>query len=111
WLAALAVALSATWPLAGHANTSSMPVLVVIAGTIHVAAAATWVGGLVTIALTLRRSVTAATAAPLLQRWSSWAVWITAALALGGVVQAVIGLGRVSALWTTVFGALIAAKA
>ena len=110
-LVGVAVALAATWPLAGHANTSPQPGLVLVTGTIHVAAAAAWVGGLVTLALTLRRKDTDAATAPLLRRWSTWAAWLTAALALAGVTQAVVGLGRISALWTTTYGWLVVAKA
>jgi copper transport protein len=92
--ALLGVALLATISLAGHAGTSSPVALGVGADVTHLAAGATWVGGLiglVTLAFpaTKQRSdgERVSLLAPVVSRFSSLAVWSVALLVATGAIR------------------------
>ena len=109
-LAVLGVALAATWPMSGHATTSPSPPLTVAADTIHITAAAVWLGGLMTLAGYLLRPGAARRGAVFLPVWSRWATWLVAAIAATGAAQAFVQIGSVSALVGTTYGWLVIAK-
>ena len=110
WLGLLGVALAATWSFSGHATTSPAPPLTVLSDTVHIAAVATWIGGLVTLALFALKRSRVAEAERLLPVWSQWATWLVAALAVAGLAQALINVGTVGALVSTTYGWLVIAK-
>ncbi len=109
-LLALAVAGFATWPLTGHAAESPLPAAIVAADVVHIAAMAVWLGGLVTLAMFLLRRAHPRVLGRILPAWSRWAMLAVVWLVGAGVVQAVVQLGSVPALWTTSYGRLLLAK-
>ncbi|GAA4437142.1 copper resistance protein CopC [Phytohabitans houttuyneae] len=102
-----------TWPLSGHAAASPMPPVSAVADTVHLASMAVWLGGLVVlVGFVLRKGWADRRAlGVVLPVWSRWAAVAVCWLVLGGVVQAVIEIGGVSALFDTRYGLLILAKA
>lgn len=110
-LAVLGLALVVSWPLGGHATTSPMPPLTVVTDTVHVGAGAVWAGGLVALVVFLMRPSLADEAAEFMPVWSTWAFRLVAVLAVAGAAQALIEIGEPAALWETVYGRLVIAKA
>ncbi len=110
-LAALGVVGVGTWPFAGHPVSSPAPAVSVALGTVHVAATAFWVGGLVVLLGFLLRRARADELATLLPAWSGWAGVAVAALLLSGAVQAAVETGSAEALLETGYGRLLLAKA
>lgn len=106
----LAAALVVTWPMSGHATTSPAPPLTILSDTVHVAAMAMWLGGLITLAAYLVKRSHTTGVRSLLPVWSSWAAWLVGALAVAGVGQALIEVGSVTALLETTYGQLVMAK-
>ncbi|KHD73329.1 copper resistance protein CopC [Actinoplanes utahensis] len=106
----LAVAGLATWPLTGHAVAVPLPAVTVAAGVVHMAAMAVWIGGLVTLAAFLLRGTNPRVLGVILPVWSRWAALAVLWLVVAGLVHAVVQLGRVSALWETDYGRLLAGK-
>jgi copper transport protein len=109
-LLALAVAGLSTWPLTGHAVASPMPPAAVAADVVHLAAMAVWLGGLVTLTVFLLRRTPPRVLGVLLPAWSRWAATAVVWLVAGGVVQAVVHVGSIGALWQTGYGRLLLAK-
>jgi copper transport protein len=109
-LVALAVGGLTTWPLTGHAVASPMPPVAAAADVVHLAAMAVWLGGLVTLAVFLLRRTPPRVLGVLLPAWSRWAAIAVVWLVAGGVVQAVVHVGSVGALWQTGYGRLLLAK-
>ncbi|HWS31803.1 MAG TPA: copper resistance protein CopC [Actinoplanes sp.] len=107
---ALSVAGLATWPLTGHAVAAPMAGITVTAGTVHMAAMAVWIGGLVTLAVFLLRGTHPRVLGVILPAWSRWAAIAVLWLVFAGAIQAVVQMGKVSALWTTGYGQLLIAK-
>lgn len=94
--------------LAGHARTSDSPVLATIALTAHVAAAATWIGGLgVLAALAVRRR---SWWNLYLSNYSRIALGCTSILAVSGIALSLTRLDSPSQLVTSGYGALISIK-
>jgi copper transport protein len=102
-----------TWPLAGHAAASPMPPVSAVADTVHLASMAVWLGGLVVLlGFVLRKGwADRRVLGVVLPVWSRWAAVAVCWLVLGGVVQAVLEIGGLSALFDTRYGQLILAKA
>jgi copper transport protein len=109
-LAGLGVVGLGTWPVAGHPVASPLPAVSVVVGTVHVAAAAVWLGGLVVLAGFLLRLADQRELGAILPEWSRWAALAVAALLLAGLVQAVIEIGLPEGLVTTAYGRLMLAK-
>jgi copper transport protein len=109
-LLALAIAGLTTWPLTGHAVASPLPPAAVAADVVHLAAMAVWLGGLVTLTVFLLRRTPPRVLGVLLPAWSRWAAIAVVWLVAGGVVQAVVHVGSVGALWQTGYGRLLLAK-
>ncbi|MDK3256343.1 copper resistance CopC/CopD family protein [Blastococcus capsensis] len=109
--AVLALGLIATTAAVGHPVAGAMPVLAVVVTSVHVAAMALWLGGLVTLlAGLLRPGVAAGDLARALPRFSRLAFGSVAALVLTGVVQTVREVGTPAALFTTTYGWVLVAK-
>jgi len=102
-----------TWPLAGHAAASPLPPVSAVADIVHLASMAVWLGGLVVLVGFVLREGWAdrRVLGVVLPVWSRWAAVAVCWLVLGGVVQAVIEIGGVGALFDTRYGQLILVKA
>jgi copper transport protein len=113
-LGILGAVLAATWPLAGHAAASPVPPVTVVIDSVHIASMAVWLGGLAMLAIFLLRpgpnQANDRELGAILPVWSRWATLAVSALLLAGVVQALIEIGSVSALFTTTYGRLILVK-
>jgi copper transport protein len=109
-LLVLAVAGLTTWPLTGHAQAAPLPAAIAAADVVHLAAMAVWLGGLATLTLVLLRRAHPRVLGVLLPAWSRWAAIAVVWLVAGGVVQAVVQVGSVGALWRTDYGRLLLAK-
>lgn len=114
WLAvAGALLVGAGQVLGGHSNTVQPRWLVVTADVAHLAAAATWVGGVVAIGLLLRarrRDGRELDAALLGARFSVLAAVSVAVVGVAGLVLAVGILDRPAQLWQSGWGLLLLAK-
>ncbi|MGI5214495.1 copper resistance protein CopC [Plantactinospora sp. CA-290183] len=106
----LGVAGLATWPLAGHAIASPMPLASAVADVLHLAAASAWLGGLVTLAAFLLRAAHPRTLGVILPVWSRWATVAVLWLVAAGAAQALIEIGTPGALVGTDYGRLVLAK-
>ncbi|MGH8791200.1 MAG: copper resistance D family protein, partial [Stackebrandtia sp.] len=109
-LGAWAAALTATWPLSGHAVVSDAPALTIAADVVHLGAAGLWLGGLATLLVFLAHRQRVAQADALLPTWSRWATRLVAALAVAGVAQALIEVRTVEGLTSTAYGRVVLVK-
>jgi copper transport protein len=96
----LALGLLAVPTVSGHALDPGRSWLEVPADLLHVAAAATWLGGLASLALAPR----------LARRFSPLALAAVLGLGATGIVRAVGELSRVHQLWTTGYGRALLVK-
>ncbi|MEV4715505.1 copper resistance protein CopC [Micromonospora sp. NPDC049374] len=110
-LAAIGLAGFVTWPLAGHPVASPLPPVSIALGTLHVAGVTVWLGGLFALTVFLLRGTHERVLARILPAWSRLATLAVAWLVAAGLGQAVIELGRPSALWGSTYGRLLLAKA
>ncbi|RSM56845.1 copper resistance protein CopC [Actinoplanes sp. ATCC 53533] len=99
-----------TWPLTGHAVVSPLAGALVAADVVHMAAMAVWLGGLVTLSAFLLRRANSRVLRVILPVWSRWATLAVVWLVSAGVVQSVVQVGSVPALWQTGYGQLLLAK-
>jgi len=99
-----------TWPLTGHAAAAPLSPAIVASDVVHIAAMSVWLGGLVTLSVFLLRKTHPRVLGVLLPVWSRWAALAVVWLVAGGVVQAVVQVGSVPALWRTDYGRLLLAK-
>ncbi|SNY48619.1 copper resistance CopC/CopD family protein [Paractinoplanes atraurantiacus] len=106
----LALAGMTTWPLTGHAAASPLAGVIVASDVVHIAAMAVWLGGLVTLTVFLLRRTDPRVLGVMLPVWSRWAALAVVWLVAGGVVQAVVQVGSIGALWQTGYGRLLLAK-
>ncbi|GAA2587743.1 hypothetical protein GCM10010435_77560 [Winogradskya consettensis] len=114
WRSAALVVLGlgglATWPLTGHAGESPLRGVIVAADVVHMAAMGVWIGGLVTLSVFLLRQAHPRVLGRILPAWSRWAALSVVWLVGAGVVQAVVQVGSVGALWSTAYGKLLLGK-
>ena len=114
WLAGLGVVLvGAGQVLGGHSNTVEPRWLVVAADVAHLAAAATWLGGVVAMGLLLRarrRDGRDLDAALMGARFSVVAALSVTVVGVAGVVLAVGILDRPEQLWESSWGLLLLVK-
>lgn len=89
----------------GHSSGATNHELAMSSMFLHLAGVALWVGGLATLAVVARRL--GADLAPVVSRYSTLAAWCFAAVAISGVVNAVMRLGGDLA---STYGALVAGK-
>ncbi|WP_433359609.1 copper resistance CopC/CopD family protein [Actinoplanes sp. CA-142083] len=109
-LTVLALGGLVTWPLTGHAAASPLSPAIVASDVVHIAAMAVWIGGLITLSVFLLRRTDPRVLGVVLPAWSRWAALAVVWLVAGGVVQAVVQVGSVAALWRTDYGRLLIAK-
>jgi copper transport protein len=114
WLAILgSVLVGAGHVLSGHSNTAEPRWVVVTADVAHLAAAATWLGGVVAMGILLhnrRRDGRALDAALVGARFSVVAAVSVAVVGAAGIVLAVEILDRPAQLWESTWGLLLLAK-
>lgn len=93
----------------GHAGTASDHELAVIMSAMHVAAASAWVGGLgaLLVFVAARRSLLD----PVLPRFSTLATFCVVGVGVTGVLNGLLRLPALTALWTSGYGWLLIAKA
>jgi copper transport protein len=115
--AALAAGLALLVVLAGHATTRAHPVLLTASGALHVLAASAWAGGIAALLMALAPAARALPAddrarlwSAVLRRFSRVAVLAVGALAVTGVVQAVVEVGTPGALLDAAFGRAVVIK-
>lgn len=109
-LGATALALCATWPLAGHPMATDPVPVAFAADGIHLAAALTWVGGLaVLLALTLKRDADIPESTR--RMWMGLVPWLVGSAVVAGLASALLHIDSVSALTDTDYGRLVALKA
>lgn len=109
-LAGLGLVGMGTWPVAGHPIASPIPVVSVVVGTAHVAAASFWIGGLVVLVALLLRRADERELGVILPEWSRWAALAVTVLLLAGLIQAVVEVTVPSALVSTDYGRLLLVK-
>ncbi|MFF7377890.1 copper resistance protein CopC [Streptomyces massasporeus] len=106
---ALAAALGLTWAAAEHASAGIQVPLAMTSSVLHLLATGVWLGGLVALLLTLRRS-DGDDLVEVVPRFSRIAFASVTVLAVTGVYQSWRGLGSLSALTGTSYGRLLLAK-
>ncbi|MFJ8592041.1 copper resistance protein CopC [Streptomyces sp. NPDC093598] len=106
---ALAAALALTWAAAEHASAGIQVPLAMTSSVLHLLATGVWLGGLVALLLTLRRSL-GDDLVEVVPRFSRIAFASVTVLAVTGVYQSWRGLGSLSALTGTSYGRLLLAK-
>ena len=97
----------------GHSISEEPFLVVALADMVHLGAGAVWFGGLVALAVVLRRAsatVDAAGVADVVEWFSSSAAVAVVGAALAGSVLAVVGVGSVEAATGTTYGLLVLAK-
>jgi copper transport protein len=95
--------------LVGHTRTIEPLLAVWLADAVHVASAGVWLGGLVSVAVTLGRGDPTDDARRI-ARFSTLAAWTVLALAGAGLVLARLMVGNLEALTTTTHGWALFAK-
>ncbi|MFC9506638.1 copper resistance protein CopC [Streptomyces sp. NPDC057002] len=105
----LAVGLALTWAAAEHASAGIQVPLAMTSSVLHLLATGVWLGGLVALLLTLRRS-SGEDLTQVVPRFSRIAFASVTVLVVTGVYQSWRGLGSVSALSGTSYGRLLLAK-
>lgn len=119
---AVPAAIAGVWALAapgisGHAGDPGRGALAIIVDTIHVAAAAVWIGGLLQLLVVTPHATRGlpdaerdAVRADIAGRFSRIAVASVVALAVSGGVRALWELSSVSQVWTTSYGRTLIVK-
>ena len=111
WVSIVGVALAATWPYAGHASAGDLVPLAFVADWVHVAAMATWLGGLAVLLLGPLRKVRdpaeMLVTFPLLAAFSEWALNAVTLLVATGLFAAWRNVRNVGALTATHYGRLL----
>jgi putative copper export protein len=117
WLAVLAaLALLATQSLLSRSARLAEPILPVFTDWLHLTLAAAWIGGvawLAVVAIALARAPEAASQkafSALIDRFSPYAMFCVAGLAIGGVAQAGHFIDSIDDLFATAYGRALSAK-
>ncbi|WP_205324284.1 copper resistance protein CopC [Glycomyces sp. YM15] len=109
-LAAVGLALTATWPLAGHPMATEPIAVAFTADTVHLAASMAWAGGVLAILILAFREDTeipdgaAAT-------WLALVPWLVANVLVAGLASALLHIDSIEALTDTTYGRLVILKA
>ncbi|GKQ38525.1 copper resistance CopC/CopD family protein [Streptomyces sp. A012304] len=104
---AIAVGLALTWAAAEHASAGIQVPAAITSSVLHLLAMASWLGGLASLLVLLRRDALPAAVAARFSRLATASVTV---LALTGVYQSWRGLGSLDALTTTTYGRTLLAK-
>jgi copper transport protein len=113
----LAVLALAALTVSGHANSADPRALAIAVDLVHLAAAATWVGGIAQIASawlprlrTLNVDARRALLQRVLPRFGRVALPAFATVVVAGIANALIQLGSVSSLWNESYGRVLIVK-
>lgn len=94
----------------GHTRTYEPTWLIVVSDLVHVANGSIWFGGLIALALFLRRSTHATLAVAVIGRFSALAGWFVALLGISGIVLGWVILDSLAALFETTYGRILLVK-
>ena len=112
WLLSIVLLVSLAW--ISHAAAGSMQPVGVFGDAVHLCAAGAWIGGLLPLAIFLKRarpSLSLTKSAPfVLQRFSTLSLWCVGVLVISGIVNSWLLVGSIHALFTTVYGRLLVVK-
>ncbi len=106
----LAIGLSATPGLAGHASSGPLVPVAMGADTLHVAGVCAWLGGLVLLFGGLMPRADEATLRETVPRYSQYAMVAVGVIVVTGVFQAFRQIDRFGALFDTDYGRLLLIK-
>jgi copper transport protein len=113
-IAVAALLVSLLLAASGHGAAGETVVLAVAVIAVHIAAAATWVGGIAMLGMSLRRSVRSTVPGlvtrEVLLRWSKLAQVAVGALVCSGLANSWRQVGSAAALTSTHYGRLLMAK-
>ncbi|GAB3236885.1 hypothetical protein GCM10027447_35560 [Glycomyces halotolerans] len=108
-LAAVGLALTATWPLSGHPMASEPVAVAFAADGLHTAAGLTWAGGITALlAHSLKRDADVPERAR--RAWTALVPWLLATLVVAGLASALLHIDSLEALTDTRYGNLVALK-
>lgn len=109
-LAAVGLALTATWPLAGHPMASEPIVVAFIADMVHLAAALTWAGGVLALLILAFRKDSEIPEQGV-GLWIALVPWLVANVLVAGLASALLHIDSIEALTDTKYGRLVMLKA
>lgn len=109
-LAAAVITALGSLIIVGHTRTYGPYWLVLTADASHIAAAATWAGGVVGLLILLLARPRASDAADAVSRFSAVAAWSVGVLGVAAVVLYWRIAGSIEGLWQTTYGRLVLAK-
>jgi copper transport protein len=95
--------------LEGHTRTKEPAWLIVVSDIVHTSAGAVWIGGVIALALTLRRT-RGPWRARIVLDVSSWVLWAVIAVSVTGLVMGMIVLVTFNALADTGYGLALLVK-
>ncbi len=108
--ALLTLALTMTWPLAGHAAAGGIPALTLTLNLTHTLAMVVWLGGLVAVLVGSGETDQHEALARVLPRFSTTALVCVSALVGTGVLLAWAEVGALAAITPTEYGRVLLAK-
>jgi putative copper resistance protein D len=112
FLVSVALLVSLAW--ISHAAAAGAQPLGLLGDALHLCAAGAWIGGLVPLAIFLRRAHASRSlgecALPVLRRFSALSLSCVGVLTIGGVSNSWLLVGSIHALFTTRYGWLLLAK-
>jgi copper transport protein len=109
-LAGVGLALTATWPLAGHPMATEPVVVAFIADLVHLAAALTWAGGVIALLILAFRKDTDLPDSTV-ELWIALVPWLVANVLVAGLASALLHIDSIEALTDTTYGRLVMLKA
>ncbi|MDA1360690.1 copper resistance protein CopC [Glycomyces luteolus] len=109
-LAAVGLALTATWPLAGHPMATEPVVVAFVADAVHLAASMAWAGGVLAILILAFRKDTEIPDRTV-ETWLALVPWLVANVLVAGLASALLHIDSIAALTDTTYGRLVILKA
>ena len=109
-LVGVGLALSATWPLAGHPMATDPVPVAFAADWIHIGAALTWGGGVATLLILACKS-SGDVPKRTRETWVALVSWLIASIVVAGIASALLHIDSIEALTDTTYGRLVALKA
>lgn len=107
---AAAAAIAVSYVVQSDASTANLPALAFVATTLHVAATASWLGGLVALAVVAVPYAHRANLHAILPRFSILAVVCVVTLTVTGLLHAVLAAGGIRPLLSSMYGLVLVIK-